>query len=190
MAIIADEVFLDFSLGSAVKSFVANAEALTFTMSGISKISGLPQMKLAWLVASGPKPVKREALARLEMIADTYLSLNAPIQLAAPVLLQARAAFQRQLMARMRTNLAELDAQIAKEKRFDRLNVEGGWYAVLRVPATRPDEELAIELLEKHDVYVHPGHFYDFPGDGYLVVSLITPEQDFHEGVARMLSAV
>ena len=190
MAVIADEVFLDFSWAGKPKSFVSNIEALTFTMSGISKISGLPQMKLAWLVASGPEALRREALARLEMIADTYLSLNAPIQLAAPVLLQARAAFQRQLMARVRDNLAELDAQIAKEKRFDRLNVEGGWYAVLRVPATRPDEELAIELLEKHDVYVHPGHFYDFPGDGYLVVSLITPEQDFHEGVARMLSAV
>jgi aspartate/methionine/tyrosine aminotransferase len=124
------------------------------------------------------------------MIADTYLSLNAPIQLAAPVLLQQRADFRQQLMARVRANLAELDAQLTKEKRFDRLNVEGGWYAVLRVPATRPDEELAIDLLEKHDVYVHPGHFYDFPGEGYLVVSLITPEQDFHEGVGRILAAV
>jgi aspartate/methionine/tyrosine aminotransferase len=190
MAVIADEVFLDFSLGAAAKSFVGNTGALTFTMSGISKISGLPQMKLAWLAAGGPEEVKREALARLEMIADTYLSLNAPIQLAAPVLLHARAAFQKQLMARVRANLAELDAQLTKEKRFNRLNVEGGWYAVLRVPATRPDEDLAIELLEKHDVYVHPGHFYDFPGDGYLVVSLITPEQDFHEGIGRILSAV
>jgi alanine-synthesizing transaminase len=190
MAVIADEVFLDFSLGAKAKSFVANAGALTFTMSGISKISGLPQMKLAWLAASGPATEKREAIARLEMIADTYLSLNAPIQLAAPVLLQQRAAFQQQLMARVRTNLAELDAQLTKEKRFDRLNVEGGWYAVLRIPATRPDEELAIDLLEKHDVYVHPGHFYDFPGDGYLVVSLITPEQDFSEGLRRLLSAV
>jgi alanine-synthesizing transaminase len=190
MAVIADEVFLDFSLDAVAKSFVANTGALTFTMSGISKISGLPQMKLAWLVASGPSTAKREALARLEMIADTYLSLNAPIQLAAPVLLQQRAAFQHQLMARVRTNLAALDAQLTKEKRFDRLNVEGGWYAVLRVPATRPDEELAIELLEKQDVYLHPGHFYDFPGDGYLVVSLITPEQDFTEGLRRIVSAV
>jgi len=189
MAIIADEVFLDFSWAGKPKSFVSNIEALTFTMSGISKISGLPQMKLAWLVASGPATAKREALARLEMIADTYLSLNAPIQLAAPLLLQQRKHFQEQLMARVRANLAELDAQIAKEKRFDRLNVEGGWYAVLRVPATRPDEDLAIDLLEKHDVYVHPGHFYDFPSDGYLVVSLITPEQDFAEGLRRILSA-
>jgi len=190
MAVIADEVFLDFSLGAAARSFVANTGALTFTMSGISKISGLPQMKLAWLAAGGPDHLKREALARLEMIADTYLSLNAPIQLAAPVLLQQRAAFQRQLMARVRANLASLDALLAKEKSFDRLHVEGGWYAALRVPATQPDEDLAIDLLEKHDVYVHPGHFYDFPGDGYLVVSLITLEQDFHQGIERILSAV
>jgi alanine-synthesizing transaminase len=190
MAIIADEVFLDFSLGTAQKSFVANSSALTFTMSGISKISGLPQMKFAWLAVNGPKEVKREALARLEMIADTYLSLNAPIQLAAPVLLQQRTTFQQQLMGRMRNNLAELDAQLAQERKVSRLEVEGGWYAVLRIPATRLDEELAIELLEKHDVYLHPGHFYDFSGDGHMIVSLITPEPDFNEGLRRILSAV
>jgi alanine-synthesizing transaminase len=190
MAIIADEVFLDFSFGAPQKSFVANADALTFTMSGISKISGLPQMKFAWLAVSGPEDIKREALARLEMIADTYLSLNAPIQLASPVLLQQRKQFQEQLMSRVRANLAELDAQLAGTRQISRLLVEGGWYAVLRIPATRTDEELALELLEKLDVYLHPGHYYDFPGDGYLVVSLITPEQDFHEGMRRILSVV
>jgi alanine-synthesizing transaminase len=190
MAIIADEVFLDFSHGAPQKSFVANSGALTFTMSGISKISGLPQMKFAWLAVNGPEAEKREALARLEMIADTYLSLNAPIQLAAPVLLLQRKRFQQQLMTRVRANLAELDSQLSEKKHVARLAVQGGWYAVLRVPATRPDEELALELLKKHDVYVHPGHYYDFPGDGYLVVSLITPEQDFTEGVRRILSAI
>jgi alanine-synthesizing transaminase len=190
LAIIADEVFLDFTLGSAQKSFVANAGALTFTMSGISKVSGLPQMKFAWLAVNGPEMERREALARLEMIADTYLSLNAPIQLAAPTLLKQRTAFQQQLMVRVRKNLSELDSRLAEKQHVSRLAVEGGWYAVLRVPATRPDEELALELLEKHDVYLHPGHYYDFSGDGYLVVSLITPEQDFHEGMGRILSAV
>jgi alanine-synthesizing transaminase len=190
MAIIADEVFLDFTLGSAGKSFVANSGALTFTMSGISKISGLPQMKLAWLAVSGPEAMRREALARLEMIADTYLSLNAPIQMAAPLFLQQRSSFQPQVMARVRRNLSELDSQLASKKQLGRLKVEAGWYAVLRIPATRPDEELAIELLEQHDVYLHPGHFYDFPGEGYLVVSLITPEQDFSEGLRRLFPAV
>jgi aspartate/methionine/tyrosine aminotransferase len=186
MAMIADEVFLDFSLGVAQKSFVGNTGALTFTMSGISKISGLPQMKFAWFAVSGPEAEKREALARLEMIADTYLSLNAPIQLAAPVLLQQRKQFQQQLMARVRANLAELDAQLADNQHLNRLVVEGGWYAVLRIPATRPDEELAIELLQTHDVYLHPGHFYDFSGDGYLVLSLIAAEGGFKEGVCRV----
>lgn len=190
IAIIADEVFLDFSLAKAAQqSFVANSGALTFTMSGISKISGLPQMKLSWLAVSGPQELKREALARLEMMADTYLSMNAPIQLAAPVLLQQRAAFQQQLMARVQKNLAQLDSQLAQGQKINRLEVEGGWYAVLRIPATRPDEDLAIDLLEKYDVYVHPGHFYDVPGDGYVVVSLITPEPDFTEGVRRLLSS-
>jgi aspartate/methionine/tyrosine aminotransferase len=190
MAIIADEVFLDFSLGAAQKSFVANTGALTFTMSGISKISGLPQMKFSWLAVSGPGDVKREALARLEMIADTYLSMNAPIQLAAPALLQQRTAFQQQLMSRVRRNLAELDSELVRVNQVSRLEIAGGWYAVLRVPATRADEDLAIELLEKHDVYLHPGHYYDFPRDGYLVVSLITPEPDFIEGVRRLLAAI
>jgi alanine-synthesizing transaminase len=189
MAIIADEVFLDFCLNdSRPASFAANTGALTFTMSGISKISGLPQMKLAWLVVSGAETEKREALARLEMIADTYLSMNAPIQLAAPALLKLRHGFQEQIMARVRRNLAELDSQLAGQN-CSHLEVEGGWYAVLRVPATRPDEDLAIELLEKHDVHVHPGHFYDFPGDGHLVLSLITPEQEFAEGVRRVVSS-
>ena len=188
MAIIADEVFLDFNWNDARPgSFAANTGALTFTMSGISKISGLPQMKLAWLVVSGAEAEKREALARLEMIADTYLSMNAPIQLAAPTLLKLRQGFHKQLMTRMRWNLAGLDSQLAG-KNCSRLEVEGGWYAVLRIPATRPDEDLAIELLEKHALQVHPGHFYDFPGDGHLVLSLITPEQDFAEGVRRVLS--
>ncbi|HLJ27695.1 MAG TPA: pyridoxal phosphate-dependent aminotransferase [Candidatus Angelobacter sp.] len=190
-AIIADEVFLDFSLAPQTPfSFCSNREALTFTLSGLSKISGLPQMKLAWLVVSGPEELKREALARLEVIADTYLSLNAPVQLAAPVFLEMRHGFQQQVMARIQKNLAELDRQLTTQKNCSRLEVEGGWYAVLRVPATRSDEDLALELLEQQGVYVHPGHFYDFHQDGFLVVSLITPEKDFAEGVERILAIV
>lgn len=188
LAIIADEVFLDFSLLPARPvSFSANAPALTFTMSGLSKISGLPQMKFAWLAVSGPEELRREALARLEVIADTYLSMNAPIQLAAPIFLEMRQGFQEQVMARVGTNLAELDRLLAGQKICTRLEVEGGWYVVLRVPATRSDEDLALELLGQKDLYVHPGHFYDFPQDGYLVVSLITPEKDFTQGIKRLL---
>lgn len=189
LAVIVDEVFLDFSLISqSVPSFAASQGALTFTMSGLSKISGLPQMKLAWLIVSGPGQQKREALARLEVIADTFLSVSTPIQVAARELLAQRHEFQKQVMARIKNNLAELDRQLALQKACSRLEVEGGWYAVLRVPATRSDEELALELLEKKDVYVHPGHFFDFQQEGFLVVSLITPEAMFLEGIKRLLN--
>ena len=157
-------------------------------MSGLSKICGLPQMKVAWLAVSGPKDLKTQALDRLEVIADTYLSMNAPVQHAIPQFLEQRHEFQRQLMSRVRGNLAELDRQLATQKACSRLEIEGGWYAVLRVPATRTDEEVALDLLEKEGVYVHPGHFYDFPADGYLIVSLIGSEQEFGEGIRRLVS--
>jgi len=189
MAIIADEVFLDFLLEeNRPASFAANRGAPTFTLSGLSKISGLPQMKAAWLIAGGPQEWKREALARLEVIADTYLSLNAPVQLAIPRFLEQRHAFQKQVISRVRRNLAELDRQLAEQRTCSRLIVEGGWCAVLRVPATRSDEDLAIEFLTAKGVSVHPGHFYEFVGVGYLVVSLITPERIFAEGTIRLLS--
>jgi len=189
LAIIADEVFLDFALQGdrAPFTFAQNAPALTFSMSGLSKISGLPQMKAAWLVTSGPEQLKTQALARMEIIADTYLSMNAPVQLAMPALVEQRHSFQTQLLARVRKNLAELDRQLATQKSCARLAVEAGWYAALRVPATRSDEELAIELLTRKNVYVHPGHFYDFPSDGFLVVSLITREEEFAKGLKLLL---
>ncbi len=132
----------------------------------------------------------RDAMARLEVIADTYLSLSAPLQCALPALLAQRHAMQPQLMRRMETNLEKLDAHLGKQKLVSRLEIEGGWYAVLRVPALRPDEELAIRLLEEHSVLVHPGHFYDFPDEGYLVVSLLTAADEFAEGTRRLLAHV
>jgi len=212
LALIVDEVFLDYEVsaegsgkaielratgeqGAAVptsamrpNSFVRNQEALTFTLSGVSKISALPQMKVAWVVTSGPDDVVREAMGRLEVIADTYLSMNAPIQWAIPTLLEQRGDIQRQLMERVENNLAELDNQLIQQKSCQRLHVEGGWYAVLRVPVTRSDEELAIELVREKSVLVHPGHFYDFENDGYLVLSLIPEIGEFREGVSRVLA--
>ncbi len=231
LALIADEVFLDYALDARVgtdafvrpversstassleqretlgltpgrtnasaptwslrrASFVSNHEVLTFTLSGLSKISALPQMKVAWVVTSGPEDQAAAAMARLEVIADTYLSMNAPVQWAAAAMLEQRKDIQRQLMERVHTNLAELDRQLAGQKACQRLSVEGGWNAVLRVPVTRSDEELAVELVRKKSVLVHPGHFYDFPNDGYLVLSLITPAKEFGEGIGRVLSA-
>ena len=186
--LVADEVFLDYAHdGASRATFADNREALTFTLSGLSKISGLPQMKLAWIVTGGTDEQVSTALARLEVIADTYLSMNAPIQLAAPALLEQRHSVQPLVLDRVRANLSELDRGLAKHKTCRRLEVEAGWYAVLRVPVTQSDEDLAIEILRKHSVLVHPGHFYDFPNDGYLIVSLITPVQDFRKGIAKVL---
>ena len=188
LALVADEVFLDYAHdGLARPSFARPRQALTFTLSGISKICALPQMKLAWIVTSGAPELAREAMARLEVIADTYLSLSTPVQLALPEFLARREGIQRQVKERVAANLAELDRQLAEKESVRRLDIEGGWYAVLRVPATRPDEELAIDLLEQHSVIVHPGHFYDFPREGHLVVSLITLADVFAEGIRRVM---
>ena len=188
LALIVDEVFLDYPLdGQQRESFVKNSGALTFTLSGVSKISGLPQMKFAWIASNGPGAVVQEALARLEVIADTYLSMSAPVQLAAGAMLEQRQRIQPALLIRAQANLKELDLQLEGQKACTRLHVEGGWYAVLRVPVTRTDEDLVIELLRECSVLVHPGHFFDFPADAYLVVSLIAVENEFCEGMQRVL---
>jgi len=188
MAIIADEVFLDYNLGAfSPLTFAANRSCLTFALSGVSKISALPQMKVAWIAVSGPRQVGADALARLEVIADTFLSMNAPVQLAVPEMLQERRHLQPQLLRRIRENLSALDDHLAGNKLCVRLNVEGGWYAVLRAPALGSDEDLAISLLESTGVLLQPGHFYNFPSEGYLVASLITPPDVFANGITRTL---
>jgi alanine-synthesizing transaminase len=205
LAVVVDEVFLDYGVDRDRRraaldrtdggdrphmSFAGNREALTFTLSGLSKISALPQMKVAWVVTTGPPEEVAAAMERLEVIADTYLSVNAPVQWAVPVLLEQRAGIQKQLLKRIEKNLSELDRQLTEQKVCQRLIVEGGWYAVLRVPVTRTDEELAMELVREKSVLVHPGHFYDFTSDGYLVLSLIARESDFREGVMRLLEVL
>ncbi len=191
MAIIADEVFLDYSLAKDHPlTFSSNSAVLTFTLSGLSKISALPQMKVAWIAANGPQPLLSAAMGRLEVIADTYLSMNAPLQWAVPVMLEERHAVQRQLRQRMLENFALLDSEIASQQLCRRLEVEGGWYAVLRIPAVGSDEDFAIALLRETGVLVQPGHFYDFAADGYLVISLITRANEFQEGIRRLLAFV
>jgi alanine-synthesizing transaminase len=188
LALIADEVFLDYSHdASPRKSFTANHESLTFALSGLSKISALPQMKAAWIVTTGPKDLVEQASARLEIIADTFLSMSAPIQLALPALLNQRKTIQPFLLARIHENTQELARQLTLQSACDVLHLEGGWSGVLRVPVSQSDEDLAIDVLQKQNVLVHPGHFYDFHQDGYLVFSLITPPAEFREGIARLL---
>ena len=188
LALISDEVFLDYELeGRAEVSAAFSQECLSFALSGLSKISCLPQMKLAWIVMNGPQELKDQARVRLEIISDTYLSVNAPIQHALGELLRQGDHLQAQLKRRALSNLEFLDQQLRSIASIERLKVEGGWYGVLRVPAKKSDEDLAIELIERAGVVVHPGHFYDFQKDGYLIVSLITREEGFRKGILSIL---
>jgi aspartate/methionine/tyrosine aminotransferase len=185
MAIVADEVFLDYA-NSDAPSFVSSGDALTFTLSGISKISLLPQMKLAWTVVSGPDGAVKAAVDRLEIIADTYLSPSTPVQLALPEFLQRRHSLQSQVRNRIHANLSALDDILSGTKPVTRLERESGWYAILKVPVTATDDDLVVALLEHYSVLVHPGHFFNFAREGFLVLSLITPEAEFREGVRRL----
>jgi alanine-synthesizing transaminase len=199
LALVADEVFADFPFaadiaghedGPRVMTHAGEQRALTFTLSGISKICALPQMKLAWIVASGPPDLLRDALARLEVIADTYLSTSAPLAHALPALLETRKAIQPQILERVRGNLQQLDEQLARTSQASRLEVEGGWYAVLKLPSARSDEDWAVTLVREEGVLAHPGHFFDFRTDGFLVLSLLPPDDTFERGVARILERV
>jgi len=191
LSLIVDEVFLDYAIAPSPgqESFAArNLDTLTFIVSGISKIAALPQMKAAWLLAIGPG--SEAALARLEVLADTYLSMNAPIQSALPTWLDQRSHLQSQIHTRLQTNLAQLDrslaAQLAQQQWVSRLQIEGGWYAVLRIPATQSDEHTARGLLDL-GVLIHPGHFFGFPPSGWLVISLLTIPAQFSAGVEHLL---
>ena len=186
LSLIVDEVFLDYGFEGGGRSFAAGLEGVpVFVVSGLSKIAGLPQMKAAWIVATGP--ASGPALERLEVIADTFLSMNAPVQGALPLWLAGREAIQRQIRGRVAANLAELDRQLAGQGSIRRLDVEGGWYAVLRIPALQPDEKTVLDLLER-GVWVHPGYFFGMEESGWLVVSLLGPVGDFREGVTSLIA--
>ena len=188
LALVVDEVFLDYALdGHQRKTFTANHEVLTFTLSGLSKIAALPQMKVAWLAVTGPEAEAQGALDRLEIIADTYLSLNSPTQWAFPALFAQRHELQPQILERTRRNWATLKEEIVRGSSLELLDAEGGWYAVLRTKSEEADEDLAIRLLRDGGVLVHPGHFYDFAEDGHVVLSLITPEDEFCAGVKKLI---
>ena len=192
-AIVADEVFADYGFGADAERVVThaqNSEALTFTLSGLSKIAALPQMKLAWIVVNGPPALRSQAQARLEVIADTYLSVSAPVALATPQWLAHRRAIQSRILERVQANLRKLDELLTPGLPVNRLRVEGGWYTILRVPSTRSDEDWAAELLTQEGVFVHPGHFYDFPSEGFLVLSLLPPREVFQNALGKVISLV
>jgi aspartate/methionine/tyrosine aminotransferase len=185
LSLIVDEVFLDYGFGQPASSFASGLESVpVFVVSGMSKIAGLPQMKAAWIAVTGP--AQPEALDRLDVIADTFLSMNAPVQCALPAWLEERAGIQNQIRNRVAANLAELDRQLLRAPAAQRLKLEGGWYAVLRIPALEPDEATALALLER-GVWVHPGYFFGMAESGWLVVSLLAPEAEFSTGVTVLV---
>jgi alanine-synthesizing transaminase len=190
LAIISDEVFSDYGFQddpTRVRSLTELEDVLTFSLSGLSKVSGLPQLKLGWMVASGPESIRNQAFDRLELIADTYLSVSAPVQWAAATLLASREEIQTQIMARARRNLALLRSQIGDDSPWRVLDVEGGWYAVIQAPRIHTEEDWVLTLLEQDNVLVQPGFFYDFEREAFLVLSLLTPSEIFGEGVQRIL---
>ncbi len=193
LALIVDEVFLDYPWNVSEqppRSFAQGPHrALTFVLSGLSKIAALPQMKLSWIATFGPQPEREEALARLEVIADAYLSVGAPAQVALGSWLTAASDVQRRIHARVAVNLRLLD-QALHGTAVSRLHAEGGWYAVLRVPALEPDEALALRLLQHRGLLVHPGSSFGFPPAGRLVISLLLPPDQFVAASRALVLAV
>lgn len=186
-ALIADEVFLEFPLdGPPRESFAGRRECLAFTLGGLSKSVGLPQLKLAWIVASGPERVVAEAVERLEYVNDAYLSASTPVQRALPELLLRGESVREAILARCRRNLATLERIFDARASVRAMRPEGGWSAVLRIPAIDDDETVAVRLLREDGVAVHPGSFFGFPAPGRLVVSLLPDPSLFEEGVRRL----
>lgn len=193
LALVADEVFLPFPLDGgpgADASFAATDQCLTFTLGGLSKCLGLPQLKLAWVVASGPEATVQEALDRLDWIADAYLSVSTPVALAAPELLAAAAPVGAAIAGRCRRNLAALRTAAAALPAASVPSVGGGWSASLRLPAVVDEEELALRLLVARGVAVQPGYLYDLPRSPTLVLGLLTPEALWDAGVASLVAAL
>jgi alanine-synthesizing transaminase len=193
LAIISDEVFSDYGFEedpARVRSLIDVEDVLTFSLSGLSKVSGLPQLKLGWIVVGGPESLREQAFERLELIADTYLSVGAPVQWAAGTLLGLREEIQREILIRVRRNLEFLRSKIGADSPWRVLDVEGGWYAVVQAPRIHTEENWVLTLLEHDNVLVQPGFFFDFEKEVFLVLSLLTRPEVFEEGVRRILGRV
>ena len=190
--LIADEVFADYPLDARdpLTDIAARSEVLSFTLGGLSKTAGLPQVKLGWCIAGGPAPDRDAALGALELIADSYLSVGTPVQVAARPLLQAGASVRAAIQRRTRRNLSTLRAAAGRYPACEVLRADGGWSAVLRVPSTRSEEQWVLDLLHAERILVHPGYFFDFPREAYLVISLLPPDEIFEEASARLVRFV
>lgn len=190
--LIVDEVFRDFPLAPHVhaKTFASRSTGLTFTLGGLSKSRGLPQLKLSWIVLSGPGAEVATALAALEFIGDSYLSVGTPVQMALGELLERAAPVRDAILARCRENLSLARGLVQRLPAVELLEPGGGWSFVLRFPRVVAEEALVLELLERHGVAVHPGYFFDFPTEGYLVLSLLAEPTPFETGLELTLAAI
>ena len=191
IAVISDEVFADYELqddGGVARGVLSDrTDVLGFTLGGLSKSVGLPQVKLGWIAVSGSDAVVDATLARLELACDTYLSVSTPVQVAAGEILNRGAEVRRQIQARVRENLARCATLVAARPACTLLHAEGGWSAVIQVPTFETEEELMLALLAEKSVLAHPGYFFDFPRESFVIVSLLTPAAAFTEGMTRML---
>jgi len=191
VAIIADEVFADYELRVGARSGGGRVldcrDALAFSLGGLSKSAGLPQVKLAWIAAAGPQAAVSEALERLEIVCDAYLSVSTPIQLATPELLERAEIIRRQIQARIAANYQQLTERVAAMPSCTALQADGGWYGILQVPSFSSEEDLVVDLVTKKSVLAHPGFFFDFPRESYLIVSLLPLPAAFAEGIDRVL---
>src|SRR5581483_7339451 len=190
MAVIADEVFADYVLEPDARpaSPAAGRGALAFALGGLSKSVGLPQAKLAWIAVDGPDDLVERAIARLELICDTYLSVSTAVQLAAPRLLEQGATVRGRIAGRISANYERLKELSRAAPASRVLRADGGWYAILQVPAFEPEEDLVVGLLARDGVLVHPGYFFDFPGGSHLVLSLLPPEETFAKAVSIVMA--
>ena len=191
-ALIVDEVFWDYPLTDSLAeaSPFDSPPCLTFRLGGLSKSAGLPQVKLGWIAVEGPAPLVDDALDRLELICDTYLSVSTPVQVAAPRLIEQGRGVRDRILERVRGNYRTLLSRAAGVSDVSVLNADGGWSAVLRVPATTSEEQFALDLLERHSVVVHPGYFFDFAHEAFLVVSLLPESSTFERGIDLVLERV
>ncbi len=193
VSLICDEVFFDYSFEENNKqstTLVGNIENLTFVLGGLSKSLALPQMKLSWLVINGPQEIVKSSLERLEIIADTYLSVNTPSQNSMPQWLSLQSIIQQEVMVRLKSNKEFLKDCLSSEENSQYLRTEGGWYAIFKLPSRRSEEAWVLDFLQKDRVFVHPGYFFDFPDEPYIILSLLPPPIVFQRGVRRILARV
>jgi len=191
LALIADEVFVDYPLDERKEratDLALQETTLAFSLGGLSKSIGLPQAKLGWMLLGGPPNICAKALDALELIADSYLSVSTSVQIAAPNLLTRGAMIRQEIHSRIRGNLKTIYHEVSQQPSCQALVVEGGWYAVLRVPATQREEDLVLDLLQREHILVYPGYFFDFSNEAYLVISLLPPPEVLNDALPRLLT--